>query len=161
MEQDNSFKLLKSIDTPDDLRKLKTEQLPEVCKELRQKIIDELSCNPGHFASSLGVVELTVALETVYDTAKDRLVFDVGHQCYTHKLLTGRYEAFQQLREKEGCSGFPSPGESPCDPVVGGHSGSALSAALGISAARELENSSEKVLEIVYFCEVCQMPFSS
>ena len=94
MEQDNSYKLLTSIDTPEDLRKLKAEQLPEVCKELRQKIIDELSCNPGHFGSSLGVIELTVALHYVFNTPYDRIVWDVGHQAYGHKILTGRRDVF-------------------------------------------------------------------
>ena len=90
MELENSYKLLNNIDSPDDLRKLKTEQLPMVCEELRRKIIDELSCNPGHFASSLGVVELTVALHYIFNTPYDRIVWDVGHQAYAHKIITGR-----------------------------------------------------------------------
>ena len=94
MEQDNSYKLLPHIDSPEDLRKLKASQLPEVCNELRQKIIDELSCNPGHFASSLGVTELTVALHYVFNTPYDRIVWDVGHQAYGHKILTGRRDSF-------------------------------------------------------------------
>ena len=94
MEQDNLYNLLQSIDTPDDLRHLSADKLPEVCKELRQKIIDELSCNPGHFGSSLGVIELTVALHYVFNTPYDRIVWDVGHQAYGHKILTGRRDAF-------------------------------------------------------------------
>ena len=112
MEQDNSYKLLTSIDTPEDLRKLKAEQLPEVCKELRQKIIDELSCNPGHFGSSLGVIELTVALHYVFNTPYDRIVWDVGHQAYVHKILTGRASKFASLRQLNGISGYQKRKES-------------------------------------------------
>ena len=135
MEQDNSFKLLKSIDTPDDLRKLKTEQLPEVCKELRQKIIDELSCNPGHFASSLGVVELTVALHYIYNTPYDRIVWDVGHQAYGHKILTGRRDTFHTNRKLNGIRPFPSPKESEYDTFTCGHASNSISAALGMAVA--------------------------
>ena len=135
MEQDNSYKLLKSIDTPEDLRKLKTEQLPEVCDELRQKIIDELSCNPGHFASSLGVVELTVALHYVFNTPYDRIVWDVGHQAYGHKILTGRRDAFHTNRKLNGIRPFPSPKESEYDTFTCGHASNSISAALGMAVA--------------------------
>lgn len=99
MEQTTSYDLLNKIDSPEDLRKLSVEALPEVCHQLRNKIIDELSCNPGHFASSLGVVELTVALHYVYQTPYDRIVWDVGHQAYGHKILTGRRDLFYTNRK--------------------------------------------------------------
>ena len=135
MEQDNSYKLLKSIDTPEDLRKLKVEQLPEVCEELRQKIIDELSCNPGHFASSLGVIELTVALHYIYNTPYDRIVWDVGHQAYGHKILTGRRDKFHTNRKLNGIRPFPSPKESEYDTFTCGHASNSISAALGMAVA--------------------------
>ena len=135
MEQDNSYHLLKSIDTPADLRNLKAEQLTEVCAELRQKIIDELSCNPGHFASSLGVVELTVALHYIYNTPYDRIVWDVGHQAYGHKILTGRRDAFHTNRKLNGIRPFPSPKESEYDTFTCGHASNSISAALGMAVA--------------------------
>ena len=135
MEQDNSYKLLKSIETPDDLRKLKAEQLPEVCDELRHKIIDELSCNPGHFASSLGVVELTVALHYIFNTPYDRIVWDVGHQAYGHKILTGRRDNFHTNRKLNGIRPFPSPKESEYDTFTCGHASNSISAALGMAVA--------------------------
>ena len=135
MEQDNSYQLLKSIDTPKDLRNLKVEQLPEVCNELRQKIIDELSCNPGHFASSLGVIELTVALHYVFNTPYDRIVWDVGHQAYGHKILTGRRDTFHTNRKLNGVRPFPSPKESEYDTFTCGHASNSISAALGMAVA--------------------------
>ena len=135
MEQDNSYNLLKSIDSPEDLRKLKAAQLPEVCDELRQKIIDELSCNPGHFASSLGVIELTVALHYVFNTPYDRIVWDVGHQAYGHKILTGRRDNFHTNRKLNGIRPFPSPKESEYDTFTCGHASNSISAALGIAVA--------------------------
>ena len=135
MEQDNSYNLLKSIDSPEDLRKLKAAQLPEVCDELRQKIIDELSCNPGHFASSLGVIELTVALHYVFNTPYDRIVWDVGHQAYGHKILTGRRDNFHTNRKLNGIRPFPSPKESEYDTFTCGHASNSISAALGMAVA--------------------------
>ena len=135
MEQDNSYQLLKSIDTPKDLRNLKVELLPEVCNELRQKIIDELSCNPGHFASSLGVIELTVALHYVFNTPYDRIVWDVGHQAYGHKILTGRRDTFHTNRKLNGVRPFPSPKESEYDTFTCGHASNSISAALGMAVA--------------------------
>ena len=135
MELDNSYTLLPHIDTPADLRNLKVEQLPEVCQELRQKIIDELSCNPGHFASSLGVIELTVALHYVFNTPYDRIVWDVGHQAYGHKILTGRRDAFHTNRKLNGIRPFPSPKESEYDTFTCGHASNSISAALGMSVA--------------------------
>lgn len=135
MEQDNSYNLLQSIDTPEDLRHLSASKLPEVCKELRQKIIDELSCNPGHFGSSLGVVELTVALHYVFNTPYDRIVWDVGHQAYGHKILTGRRDVFCTNRKLNGIRPFPSPSESEYDTFTCGHASNSISAALGMAVA--------------------------
>lgn len=135
MEGDNSYKILQSINTPEDLRQLNVAQLPEVCNELRQKIIDELSCNPGHFASSLGVIELTVALHYVFQTPYDRIVWDVGHQAYGHKILTGRRDQFHTNRQLNGIRPFPSPRESEYDTFTCGHASNSISAALGMAVA--------------------------
>ncbi|MCR4601911.1 MAG: 1-deoxy-D-xylulose-5-phosphate synthase [Prevotella sp.] len=134
MEQ-NNIELLSHINLPSDLRTLKVEQLPQVCDELRRTIINELSVNPGHLASSLGVVELTVALHYVYDTPYDRIVWDVGHQAYGHKILTGRRELFPTNRKLHGLRPFPSPEESPYDTFVCGHASNSISAALGMAIA--------------------------
>lgn len=135
MNNSTTYSLLKAIDSPNDLRQLSVDQLPEVCDELRQDIIKELSCNPGHFAASLGVVELTVALHYVYDTPYDRIVWDVGHQAYGHKILTGRREAFATNRKLGGIRPFPSPEESEYDTFTCGHASNAISAALGMAVA--------------------------
>ncbi len=132
---DSKTALLGSIKYPDDLRKLPVEQLPEVCKELRDNIVDELSVNPGHLASSLGVVEITVALHYVYNTPYDRIVWDVGHQAYGHKILTGRRETFFTNRKLHGIRPFPSPEESEYDSFVCGHASNSISAALGMAVA--------------------------
>lgn len=131
-------KLLFNIDSPSDLKKLSVEQLPEVCSELRQYIIDELSVNPGHLASSLGAVELTVALHYVFDTPDDRLVWDVGHQAYGHKILTGRRDAFDTNRKLHGLHPFPTPMESEYDTFTCGHASNSISAALGMAVAARL-----------------------
>ena len=135
MEQDNSFKYLKQINSPADLRKLKVEELPKVCEELRRDIIAELAHNPGHFASSLGTVEITVAMHYVFDTPYDRIVWDVGHQAYGHKILTGRRDAFRTNRQFHGIRPFPSPEESEYDTFACGHASNSISAALGMSLA--------------------------
>ena len=110
--------LLPTLDSPADLRRLSVEQLPQLCREIREYLIDNLSQNPGHFGSSMGAVDLIVAIHYVFDTPRDRLVFDVGHQAYAHKLLTGRREAFRSQRTKGGISGFPFPHESGYDTFV-------------------------------------------
>ena len=130
-----TYNLLDSISYPEDLRKLSVEQLPEVCEELRQDIIQELSCNPGHFAASLGTVELTVALHYVYNTPYDRIVWDVGHQAYGHKMLTGRRESFCTNRKFKGIRPFPTPVESDYDTFTCGHASNSISAALGMAVA--------------------------
>lgn len=113
--------LLQQINSPEDLRRLPVEQLPELCAELRSFLIGHLSCNPGHFASSMGAVELTVALHYVFNTPYDRIVWDVGHQAYSHKVLTGRRDRFDTLRKLGGLSGFPNPAESEYDTFSAGH----------------------------------------
>ena len=150
MEQTTSYDLLNKIDSPEDLRKLSVEALPEVCDQLRNKIIDELSCNPGHFASSLGVVELTVALHYVYQTPYDRIVWDVGHQAYGHKILTGRRDRFYTNRKLNGICPFPSPAESEYDTFTCGHASNSISAALGmaVAAARKGEENRHVVAVI-------------
>lgn len=142
MEQATSYELLSKIDSPKDLRQLPIEALPEVCKELREMIIDELSRNPGHFGSSLGVIELTVALHYIYNTPYDRIVWDVGHQAYGHKILTGRRDRFCTNRKLNGLCPFPSPSESEYDTFTCGHASNSISAALGmaVAAAKKGEN---------------------
>lgn len=139
MSKETTYTLLDTIHYPADLRRLNLDQLPEVCQELRQDIIDELSCNPGHFAASLGVVELTVALHYVYDTPYDRLVWDVGHQAYGHKILTGRKEQFSTNRKYKGIRPFPSPEESEYDSFACGHASNSISAALGMAVSAKLQ----------------------
>ena len=129
------FELLDKINSPADLRQLSIDELPKVCEELREDIIEEVAVNPGHFASSLGVVELTVALHYVFNTPEDRLVWDVGHQAYAHKLLTGRREQFATNRRFHGIRPFPSPEESEYDTFTCGHASNSISAALGMAVA--------------------------
>ena len=131
----STYHLLDTIDCPDDLRRLPVDQLPEVCRELRARIIKEVSANPGHFAASMGTVELTVALHYVLNTPYDRIVWDVGHQAYGHKILTGRRDAFHTNRQLGGIRPFPSPEESEYDTFVCGHASNSISAALGMAVA--------------------------
>ena len=125
--------LLSKVNNPEDLRKLKTSELPQLAKELRQYIIDIVSERGGHFGASLGVVELTIALHYIFDTPNDQLVWDVGHQAYGHKILTGRKEQFPSNRIYKGLSGFPKRSESVYDTFGVGHSSTSISAALGMS----------------------------
>ena len=141
--------LLQNINTPSDLRKLPLEALPEVCSQIRQFIIKELSCNPGHFASSLGVVELTVALHYVYDTPYDRIVWDVGHQAGGHKILTGRKDKFSTYRKFHGLMPFPSPEESEYDTFTCGHASNSISAALGMAVAAHLHKEQRNVVAVI------------
>ena len=138
------LKILKTIDTPSQLRLIKQDLLPQLCKELREDIIQELSENPGHLASSLGVVELTVALHYVFDTPQDRIVWDVGHQAYGHKILTGRRERFCTNRKLGGIKPFPSPTESEYDTFACGHASNSISAALGMAIAAKLEGKADR-----------------
>lgn len=138
------YPLLDTIDSPTDLRKLPVEQLPQVCREIRDFLINSLSKNPGHFASSMGAVELTVALHYVFNTPYDRIVWDVGHQAYGHKLLTGRRDAFHTNRSLNGLSGFPNPAESSYDTFTAGHASNSISAALGMAVASEMQHDSPR-----------------
>ncbi|HEX6981636.1 MAG TPA: 1-deoxy-D-xylulose-5-phosphate synthase N-terminal domain-containing protein, partial [Balneolaceae bacterium] len=141
--------LLAKIDSPADLKKLRPDQLIEVCDELRDYIIDIVSIHGGHFGASLGVVEMTVALHYVYDTPKDLLLWDVGHQAYGHKILTGRRDEFHTNRKHGGLSGFPKRSESEYDTFGVGHSSTSISAGLGMAVARDLDKSDKKVVSVI------------
>ncbi len=148
-EDDNKLKLLENILFPADLKKLKRDELPQLCDELRQFIIDACSQNPGHLGASLGVVELTVALHYVFDTPDDILIWDVGHQAYGHKILTGRRELFHTNRKYKGISGFPKMSESPYDAFGTGHASTSISAAIGIAVADRLRGVDRNVVAII------------
>ncbi|MDX1642234.1 MAG: 1-deoxy-D-xylulose-5-phosphate synthase [Balneolaceae bacterium] len=141
--------LLKEIHTPDDLKKLEPEQLQEVCDELREFIIDLVSVHGGHFGASLGVVELTVALHYTYNAPEDKIIWDVGHQAYGHKILTGRREEFHTNRKYKGLSGFPKRTESEYDTFGVGHSSTSISAGLGMAIARDLNKKKNKVVSVI------------
>ena len=150
MAKETNKNILNTIQYPEDLRKLKLNQLPQLCEELRQFVINELSQNPGHFGSTLGVIELTVALHYVYNTPNDRLVWDVGHQAYAHKILTGRREQFHTNRKFKGLKPFPSPEESEYDTFTCGHASNSISAALGMAvAAKKQGDHKRKVVAII------------
>ncbi len=149
MGNSNEYKYLTKIDYPVDLRKLKVEELPTVCEELRRDIIEELAMNPGHLASSLGVVELTVALHYVFNTPYDRIVWDVGHQAYGHKILTGRRERFCTNRKLNGLKPFPHPDESEYDTFCCGHASNSISAALGMAVAAKMKGEDRKVVAVI------------
>ena len=137
---ENDFKYLSSIKSPDDVKKLDENELNELAAEIRQKLIQTVSKNGGHLASNLGVVELTLAIHKVFDSPKDKIVWDVGHQAYTHKLITGRYDVFDTIRQKDGISGFCHPNESEHDVFYSGHSGTSVSSAFGIAQAKKINN---------------------
>lgn len=149
MSDNSKYPLLNTIDTPSDLRQLPIDRLPQLCDELRAFLIDILSENPGHFASSLGTVELTVALHYVYDTPHDRLVWDVGHQAYGHKVLTGRRDRFHTNRKLGGIRPFPTPAESEYDTFACGHASNSISAALGMAVAACNKGESRNVVAII------------
>ena len=145
----NNYPLLSKIGSPDDLKQIDVHKLPEVCAELRRFLINNLSMHPGHFASSMGAIELTVALHYVFDTPYDRIVWDVGHQAYAHKLLTGRIDSFHTIRTLNGLSGFPNPEESEYDSFIAGHASNSISAALGMAAAAKMKNENRHVLAVI------------
>ncbi|MCQ2268954.1 MAG: 1-deoxy-D-xylulose-5-phosphate synthase [Bacteroidaceae bacterium] len=149
MDNQEKYKYLTKINSPSDLRSLKADVLPFVCQELRDDIINELSHNPGHFASSLGVVELTVALHYVFNTPYDRIVWDVGHQAYGHKILTGRREQFCTNRKYKGLRPFPSPYESEYDTFSCGHASNSISAALGMAVAATKHQEDRKIIAVI------------
>lgn len=143
------IKLLDKIDSPEDLRKLPRKKLGEVCRELRDYMVECCSVNPGHLGSSLGAVELIVALHYIYNTPEDKIVFDVGHQAYAHKILTGRRELFRKNRMRDGISGFPKMDESPYDAFGAGHSSTSISAALGFAEAARLSGAKYKSVAVI------------
>ena len=141
--------LLEKINTPADLKKLSRKQLPDLAQEIRKVIVEVVSKNGGHLASSLGSVELTIAIHYVFDTPNDKLIWDVGHQAYAHKLLTGRHDQFHSLRQYKGISGFTRMKESPYDTFSAGHSSTSISAGLGIAHAKHLKKEKSKVIAVI------------
>ncbi len=147
--QDEKTSLLDAIDSPEDLRSLDIEDLERLAQEIREEIISTVSKTGGHLAPCLGVVELTLALHYVFQTPKDKLVWDVGHQCYAHKLITGRRDKFHTLRQYKGISGFPKRSESEYDVVETGHSSTSISYSLGLATAKDIRNDDGKVIAII------------
>lgn len=141
--------LLNMIHKPEDLRKIPVRKLPLLCEEIREKIINTVSDNGGHLASNLGVVELTVALHRVFNVPNDAIVWDVGHQSYAHKILTGRKDLIGTLRTKGGISGYPKRSESPYDLFNVGHSSTSVSAALGIAQAKRMNHRDDYVIAVI------------
>ena len=144
-----SESLLDSINSPADIKNFDRDQIDRLCAEIRERLIETVALNGGHLASNLGVVELTIAMHRVFDSPHDQFVFDVGHQCYTHKLLTGRREWFSTLRTEGGMSGFPKPSESEHDPMIAGHSSTSISAATGLAAAKKLKGDDGFVIAVI------------
>ncbi len=144
-----SYEILEKIKSPGDVKALDEEQLGELCEEIRGKLIDIVSVNGGHLSSNLGVVELTVALHRVFDCPSDSIVFDVGHQSYTHKMLTGRYDRIDTIRREGGLSGFPKRSESDCDAFNAGHASTSISAALGIAEAKQLRGDQSYTIAVI------------
>ena len=150
MESGNiTYRLLEKVDSPADIKGFSIDELRELCAEIRHYMIECCSVNPGHLGSSLGAVELIIGLHYVYDAPADKLVFDVGHQAYAHKIITGRREAFRKNRMKDGISGFPKRSESPYDAFGAGHSSTSISAALGFAEASKLQGLGEKVVALI------------
>jgi 1-deoxy-D-xylulose-5-phosphate synthase len=147
--QRDPYKYLPSVNSPAELKRLSLEELPAYCEEVRRFIIESLARAPGHLASSLGAVEIAVALHYVFDTPGDKLLWDVGHQAYAHKIITGRRDAFATLRKMGGIAGFPRPEESPYDAFIAGHSSNSISAALGFSTANRLAGRREHVVAVI------------
>lgn len=141
--------ILETIKSPQDVKKLTLDQMTQLCEEIRRFLVGSVSRTGGHLSSNLGTVELTVALHKVFDLPEDKVIWDVGHQSYTHKLLTGRREAFSSLRQKDGISGFPRQSESEYDAFIGGHSSTSISAALGICMAKKLSQDAGKVIAVI------------
>jgi 1-deoxy-D-xylulose-5-phosphate synthase len=144
-----AYEILSTIESPDDVKALSASQLDQLCAEIREKLIDVVSVNGGHLSSNLGVVELTVALHRTFDCPRDSIVFDVGHQSYTHKMLTGRYNAIDTIRREGGLSGFPKRSESDCDAFNAGHASTSISAALGIAKAKLLTGDSSYTVAVI------------
>src|SRR5437868_1970649 len=149
MNPDFSTPLLDTVETPHDLRKLKADQLRQLADELRAETISAVGVTGGHLGSGLGVVELTVAIHYVFDTPRDRLVWDVGHQCYPHKILTGRRDRIRTLRQGGGLSGFTKRSESEYDPFGAAHSSTSISAGLGMAVARDFKGEKRDVIAVI------------
>ncbi|MGH8212261.1 MAG: 1-deoxy-D-xylulose-5-phosphate synthase N-terminal domain-containing protein, partial [Rhodanobacteraceae bacterium] len=143
------YPLLSRIDSPVDLKTLREEQLPELAEELRAYLIESVASVGGHFGAGLGVVELTVALQYLYDTPRDRIVWDVGHQCYPHKILTGRRDAITTIKQKDGLAPFPKRAESEYDVFGVGHSSTSVSAALGMAIAAQHKGDDRKIVAVI------------
>lgn len=143
------YDILSTIKSPDDVKRLSDEQVTALCEEIREKLIDIVSVNGGHLSSNLGTVELTVALHRVFDCPDDSIVFDVGHQSYTHKMLTGRYDRIDTIRRKDGLSGFPKRSESPCDAFNAGHASTSISAAFGIAKAKSMRGDPSYTVAVI------------
>ena len=141
--------MLERIQKANDIKKLAPEELPELAQEIRQFLIEKISRTGGHLASNLGVVELTMAIHLVFDLPKDKIIWDVGHQSYTHKILTGRKDGFDDLRKYGGMSGFPKRKESACDAFDTGHSSTSISAGLGYVCARDLQKEDYSVISVI------------
>ena len=155
-------KILDNINAPGDVKGLNQDELGELCSELRQLLVSRVSENGGHLASNLGAVELTVALHRVFDSPQDKIIWDVGHQSYVHKLLTGRREQFHSLRQYEGLSGFPDRDESPHDAFTAGHGGTSISAALGMAISRDLARGNQHVVAVIGDgCLTCGMTYEA
>ena len=145
----SEYPLLSRINNPNDIKDLSSKQLILLSGEIRKYIINVVSENGGHLASNLGVVELTLALHYIFNSPKDKIIWDVGHQCYTHKLITGRKNDFISLRKKDGLSGFPKQSESPHDIVMTGHASTSISAAIGILMGQQLQGDNSKVIAVI------------
>jgi len=141
--------ILERVDSPHDLRQLDRTELSSLCDDIRQNIIDVVEEKGGHFSSPLGVVDLTVALHRVFDTPKDLLIWDVGHQCYPHKIITGRRDSFDTLRQDDGISGFCKRDESEYDVFGAGHASTSISAALGMARARDLKGEKHRIVAVI------------
>lgn len=146
---DKEIKYLNKIHSPADLKKLNSSEYPELAQEIREVLVDTVSKNGGHLASNLGAVELTIAIHLTFDSPKDRIVWDVGHQAYTHKLLTGRYDVFDTIRQKDGISGFCHPNESEHDTFYSGHSGTSVSSAFGIAEANKIKKNNNYTVAVI------------
>ena len=149
MMEDRTYKILDRIDSPQDIKTLNIEELRELCAEIRQYMIECCAVNPGHLGPSLGAVELIAGLHYVYNAPEDKIVFDVGHQAYAHKIITGRREAFRHNRTKDGISGFPKRSESIYDAFGAGHSSTSISAALGFAEAAKLQGLNQKSIALI------------
>ena len=145
----DEYKLLSKIKSPADVKKIEEDELPVLCTEIREKLVEVVSVNGGHLSPNLGVVELTVAMHRVFDFPTDSLVWDVGHQSYTHKLLTGRFDKFDTLRTKDGISGFPKKEEGPYDDFNTGHSSTSISAAFGIANAKAMNGDQSHTIAVI------------